>query len=251
MGSRTGPTVPDRATPESRAAGRAAERPRPRNLARSVSYSTPPIAVPCGVLRARQDVQSPDRLLIARARPAAAQQRRGRGQVFGLEEELGEGRMSLVGAAVVEGDLGVAGHLQRAGPGAVVGQRDPPDLGIGIGRDRNLVARLDVCIAAPKDGPVRTEDRLVVVGVSAERLPTGRPGAAAIEVTDVTGPGPSNRPSRPRASASHPLHRSCCIRSRPGSAPRYSGRWTASRRSGARRRLPAPRRLPSAGRGFD
>ena len=93
--------------------------------------------------------------------------------------------MSLVGAAVVEGHLGVAGHLQRAGPGAVVGQRDPPDLGIRVGRDRDLVARLDVRIAALEDGPVRTEDRLVVVGVSAERLPTGRPGAAAIEVTDV------------------------------------------------------------------
>ena len=36
------------------------------------------------VLRARQDVQGPDRLLIPRARPAAAQQSRGRGQVFGL-----------------------------------------------------------------------------------------------------------------------------------------------------------------------
>ena len=138
-----------------------------------------------GALRAGQDVQGPDRLLISRARPAAAQQRRGGGQVFGLQEELGEGRMSLVGAAVVEGHLGVAGHLQRAGRGAVVGQRDPPDLGVRVGRDRDLVARLDVRIAAQEDGPVRPEDRLVFVGVSAERLPTGRPCAAALEVTDV------------------------------------------------------------------
>ena len=35
----------DRATPESRAAGAAAERPRPRHLARAVSYSTSPTAV--------------------------------------------------------------------------------------------------------------------------------------------------------------------------------------------------------------
>src|SRR6185436_20631024 len=44
---------------------------------------------------------------------------------------------------------------------------------------------LDVCIAAPEDRPVQTESRLVVVGVCAERLQTGRPGASIIEVTDV------------------------------------------------------------------
>ena len=70
-----------------------------------------------GALRARQDVQGPDRLLIPGARPAAAQQGGWGGQVFGLQEKLGERRMSLVGAAVVEGHLRVAGHLQRAGLG--------------------------------------------------------------------------------------------------------------------------------------
>ena len=71
-----------------------------------------------GALRTRQDVQGPGRLLISGTRPAAAEQGGGRGQVFGLQEELGEGGMSLVSAAIVEGYLGVAGHLQASGAGS-------------------------------------------------------------------------------------------------------------------------------------
>ena len=70
--------------------------------------------------------------------------------------------MSLVGAAVVEGHLCVAGDFQCAGPRAVIGERDSPHLSIRIGRDRDLVAGLDVCITALKHRPVRAEDRLMV-----------------------------------------------------------------------------------------
>ena len=185
MGSRTDPTVPDRATSEFRAAGRAAERPQPRNLA-PVCLVLDLADRGAGItLRAREDVQGPDRFLTPATRPAAAQQSGGRGQIFGLQEELGKSRMCLVAAAIVEGHLDVARHLQRTGSSAVVGQRDPPDLGIRVSHDRDLVTRLDVRIAALEDSPARTEARLIVVGVCAERLPTGRPGAAAIEITDV------------------------------------------------------------------
>ena len=92
--------------------------------------------------------------------------------------------MGLVGAAVVEGHLGVAGQVERAGPVAVVDQRDPADFRVGVGRDRDLVAGLDVAVAAAEVGPVG-EDRLVFVGVSAERLVAGGPGAAVVEVADV------------------------------------------------------------------
>jgi hypothetical protein len=44
--SSTGPVVPDRRVPASRAAGSAGVRPRPRNLARSVSYSGAPLCSP-------------------------------------------------------------------------------------------------------------------------------------------------------------------------------------------------------------
>ena len=183
-GSRTGPTVPDRATPESRAAGYGrgtapAQESGPVGLVLDHSDSG------VGSLRARQEVQGPDRFLIPRARPSAAQQSWGRGEVLGLEKKLGEGRMGLIGAATIEGHLSVAGDVQRARPDAVVRQRDPADLDIRVGCDRDLVARFDVRIATLENGPVRTEDRLVVVGVSTERLPAGRPCAAAIEVADV------------------------------------------------------------------
>ena len=44
IGSSTGPVVRDKRDPESKAAGLAGVRPRPRNLARSVSYSISSVA---------------------------------------------------------------------------------------------------------------------------------------------------------------------------------------------------------------
>ena len=67
----------------------------------------------------------------------------------------------------------------------MIRQRDPPNLGIRVGRDRDFIARFDIRIATLENGPIRTETRLVVVGVPTEWLPTGRPCAAAIEVADV------------------------------------------------------------------
>src|SRR4030095_5272726 len=93
--------------------------------------------------------------------------------------------MGLIGAATIEGHLGVAGDVQRAGQDTVIRQRDPPNLGIRVGCDRNFIARFDIRIATLENGAVRTEHRLIVVGVSTERLPTGRPCAVAIEVADV------------------------------------------------------------------
>jgi hypothetical protein len=120
-----------------------------QNLARSVSYSTAPTAV-SALSWAGQEVQGPDRFLIPRARPPAAQQSWGRGQVLGLEKKLGERRMGLIGAATIEGHLSVAGHVQRAGQDAVIRQRDPPNLGIRVGCDRDLIAHFDIRIATLK-----------------------------------------------------------------------------------------------------
>ena len=142
----------------------------------------------CGavlVLRARQNMHCPDRFLIASARPAAARKSRESRQVIGLQEQLGEGRMSLVGASMVEGHLCVAAHFQCARPRAIVAERNSPHLGIRIGRNRDLIAGLNVHVTAPKDRPVRPEDRLIVVGGCADRLPPSRPGVAALDVTDV------------------------------------------------------------------
>jgi len=69
-----------------------------------------------------------------------------------------------VGSSIVhQRDLAIGDGLgiQCDGPDS---HGDAPDLGIRVGRNRDLVARLDVRIAAPEDRPVRTEDCLVVVG---------------------------------------------------------------------------------------
>ncbi len=67
----------------------------------------------------------------------------------------------------------------------MIRQRDPPNLGICVSCDRDLIARFDIPIVTQEDGPIRTEHRLVVVSVAAERLPAGRPCAATLEVADV------------------------------------------------------------------
>jgi hypothetical protein len=55
-----------------------------------------------GSLWASHEVQAPDRFLIPRARPPAAQQSWGGGQVLSLEKKSGERRMGLIGAATIE-----------------------------------------------------------------------------------------------------------------------------------------------------
>jgi hypothetical protein len=130
---------------------------------------------------ARQDVESPDRLLIVGARSAAAKQGGRRCKVFGLQEELGEGRVSLVDAARTENHLGIARNLQRAWPVAPVGQGDAADFSVGIGHDRDLVTGLHVAVAAADDCPVGAEIRLVLVGVSPKGLASRGPSATVAD----------------------------------------------------------------------
>src|SRR6187549_3187944 len=110
--------------------------------------------------------------------------------------------MGLIGAATIEGHLSVAGHVQRAGQDAVIRQRDPPNLGIRVGCDRDLRARFDIPITPLENGPIRTANRFVVVGLSSEWLPAGRPRAAAMEVADVEELSPAVT-GRVLAPASH------------------------------------------------
>ena len=93
--------------------------------------------------------------------------------------------MRLVGAARIEGQLGVAGHLQREGPAAAVGQGDAADLRGGVGDDGDLVPGLHVAVAAADDGLVGAQIRLVLVGVSPEGLAAGGPDAPVVQVADV------------------------------------------------------------------
>jgi len=105
--------------------------------------------------------------------------------VFGLQEELGEGRVRLVGAARIEGHLGIARNLQRAWPVAAVGEGDAADFRVGVRHDRDLVTGLHVAVAAADDRPLGAQIRLVLVGVSPEWLAARGPGAAVVQVADV------------------------------------------------------------------
>ena len=108
--------------PASSARGFAGVRPRPRNRARSVSNSIGPVPPP------RRGPPRP----ASGPRPAA-----GGGTAmprpldeFRLQEQLGKCRVGLVGPAMVQADLGVAGQVEVARPVAVVDNRDQPDFGV-------------------------------------------------------------------------------------------------------------------------
>ena len=107
-GSSTGPVVPDRRAPRSSAAGLAGVRPRPRNRARSVSYSTGPSAAETWTAQIGFWSAARGRRRASRAP--------GSGDELRLQEQLREGRVGLVGAAVVQAHLGVAGQVELAGP---------------------------------------------------------------------------------------------------------------------------------------
>ena len=106
-----------------------------------------PLERPLGPALERQDVDRPDRRLVA-ARPAVAQERPALGQELGLDEELGEGRVGQVVGRRGEHDLGVAGHLELARPVAEVGHGQAAHLDVVLGRDRDVELGGDVLVAA-------------------------------------------------------------------------------------------------------
>jgi hypothetical protein len=65
-----------------------------------------------------------DRLLVRGPGLPAGQQGIRTGDELRLQEQLREGRVDLVGAAVVQAHLGVAGQVELAGPIPVVDERD-------------------------------------------------------------------------------------------------------------------------------
>ena len=170
--------VPDRRAPRSSAAGLAGVRPRPRNRARSVSYSTGPSAAETWTAQIGFWSAARGRRRASRAS--------GPGTNSVSRNSLREGRVGLVGAAVVQAHLGVAGQVELAGPVPVVDERDQADFRVVVRRDADGQAGLDLAVAAAELGPVGGERELVFVGGPAERLVAGRPGRAIAEVADVT-----------------------------------------------------------------
>ena len=82
-------------------------------------------------------------------------------------------------------DLGVAGDLHFPRPIAAVGDRQAPDLHVVLGRDHHLELGLEVAVAALQRRLVELEDRLVLVGLPADRLVARRPDAARPRIPQV------------------------------------------------------------------
>ena len=102
-----------------RQAGPAVQR---RGIGRRPAAAQEPGAVGLVLHRAvrRGDMDGPDRLLVRGPGPPAGQQGIRTGDELRLQEQLREGRVGLVGAAVVQAHLGVAGQVELAGPIPVV-----------------------------------------------------------------------------------------------------------------------------------
>ena len=104
------PTVFESGRPSITAIGARTPRPRPRKRARSVSISGSPtrLALDDGEMR------RPDFRLARRAPPPRRQDGADVGEIFGLDEQLREGRMRDVGGLRRQHEFGVGRDLDLA-----------------------------------------------------------------------------------------------------------------------------------------
>ncbi len=141
-----------------------------------------------GALRAAfqaHDVNGPQRRLLGRARPAAAQQRRSLREVLRLEEQPSEGGVGQVVRCRGEHDLGVARDLDLAGSVAVVRDRQPPHLDVVLGRHGDVEERCDAVVATAERGLLREEGHQVVVRIRPGRVVGRGPHGPAAHVPEV------------------------------------------------------------------
>ena len=190
-----------------------------------------------------RQMRGPDFRVARRPLSPRRQDRADVGEIFRLDEQLGEGRMRDVGALGREHEFGIGGDLDVARAASGVGDRDPANLGVVLGGDDHVQCRRQRAVASRELGAVLVEGDVIGVRLDAGRLEARRPGDAAAQVLDSRCRSRSRRRSRPRASASAPDRPSGCIRSRRRSASSRSGRSTAD---AWRASLVAPRR--TAGR---
>ena len=141
--------------------------------------------------RRGQQVKHPWHLLSRRAATARAEDRLPLGEDFGLHEQVAEGAMGQVGIERGQHHLGVAGQLDMAGPGRLVGERDPADFHIVLGGDTDFGVGIDRLVAPPVFGTPLDEDRLIVLGLAQGRLIGGGPIAPRVAVAQVNKGSPT------------------------------------------------------------
>ena len=141
-----------------------------------------------GALRAAfqaQDVHGPQRRLVGRARPTAAQQGGSLREVLRLDEQLPEGGVGQVVRRRGEHDLGVARDLDLAGAVAVVRHRQSPHLDVVLGRDGDVEERRDAVVAAAERRLLGEERHQVALRLRPRRMVGRRPHGAAAHVPQV------------------------------------------------------------------
>ena len=104
---------------------------------------------------------------------------------FGLDKQVGEGRMRLVGGGRGQHHLAVARHFQFTRRGGVVGQRDPAQLGVVLGRNHDLHPRINPGYPLAELGLVESVGHLIVLSLVTGWLVSGRPDGVAPHITDV------------------------------------------------------------------
>ena len=139
-----------------------------------------------GVAMHRHQLERYRRVLVARARPARAQNRGAPLDDLGLHEQVAERGVQRVGCRRRQHHFGIARDFYRAARAAAVGDAHAAQLDVVLGRNDDLGMRLDIEIAPAKLGAAFGEDRLVVLGGAQRGLVRDRPELAARNVAQVT-----------------------------------------------------------------
>ena len=132
-----------------------------------------------------REMRRPHRRLVGRARAARGDHGAELGQVFGLHEHLGEGRMGIIGRGRRQHHLGVGGEFDLARLAAGVGDCDAADLAVGFGRHHHLHRGRQAAVVPREGGVILGEDHFMAVGRHAQGLCRGGPDPAAVRVSQV------------------------------------------------------------------
>ncbi|MNZ63373.1 hypothetical protein D3C78_815180 [compost metagenome] len=129
-----------------------------------------------------REVRDPDRRFLRRTRTAGGDQRAELGQPLGLHEQLGEGRVRIVGGRRREHQFGIGGEFDIACAASVVGQGDLAYLAIVLAGDQHFETGGQRVLALQELGVMFLEEHFAAGHFRAARLQRRRPHRAALGI---------------------------------------------------------------------
>ncbi|MCY1390258.1 hypothetical protein D9M71_50740 [compost metagenome] len=129
-----------------------------------------------------REVRDPDRRFLRRTRTAGGDQRAELGQPLGLHEQLGEGRVRIVGGRRREHQFGIGGEFDIAGAASVVGQGDLAYLAIVLAGDQHFETGGQRVLALQELGVMFLEEHFAAGHFRAARLQRRRPHRPALGI---------------------------------------------------------------------